>query len=348
MPNMKGMGPACCCCKDIWPTYARSQMKTAKPATFDWIAPGVNGGNGDFDHVNRRALYINDGSGNSADFYLHDEKGGAPDSFVINRTFSVVEYTPTVIGVVDPDGERIVTHSTQAIDPTHDEIVFHKVNYDGTGDTALFTLPIFESPDYNSVITHMHYNRTTGTVFAWLFRSSSSASTFPAGFSAVQTYFEIIEFDLAGGAHSVIHNFPTKRFSTSEYIGQVYVLEIDYTNNKLWWEILEVTSDLAATFTRKIQRSDFDGSNLETILSETGPFAYSHIGWQYSHKDDKFYLSTNNASLSQAADTANGFWRVEPDWSDKELLFNRPDMIATPSYFRLGCGYETLGASSPA
>lgn len=351
--GMGTMGKRCCCCKDIWPGYAFYQMKTATPATFKWTgsATGTQAGLGDFDHVNRKALIGVEGSGNSVDFYLHDEQADT-ETFVINRTFSTTEGAGAVISVVDPDGERIVTCSTQAIDGSHDEIVFHKLNYDGTGDTELFTLPVWESPDLYSNVTHMHYNRITQTVFAWVHRGSDYDGGIirrAGDFVEFQNYFEIIEFDLLGNnPPAVVVSIPGRRFNPSNwYTGQLFVLEIDYTNQKLWWEITLPTTDGASTITRYIQSSDWDGANIATHFTITTPATRFHIGWQYSHKDDCFYLSTNSVS-SQAADTINGLWRVEPDWSGQELLYSRAEMIATPAYFRLGCGYETLGPDSLA
>jgi len=346
MPSMKNMGPACCCCHDVWSGESRSHLQIGKPASLAWSATGTAAGNGDFDHVNRKALYANR-SGTNDSVYLHDEKLNT-EAFVITRPFTNNEFAPLWLGCCDPDNERIVdiTHKTAGVG--EDEIVAHLYNYDGTGDTQLMTLPVWDAPNYYSRISHVHYNRITDTVFCWIHRGNG---TFAGDLSVTQTYFEILEFDLLGNPPTVIHSFAAKRWSVigNQYLGQVFVLDIDYTNQKLWWEIHGPTTDGAATYDRQIQRSDWNGANLETLLTEqTSSKPYTHAGWQYSHSDNKFYLSAYNTSLSITADTATGFWQVEPDWLSKKLLYSRADLEIQPTWFRLGCGYETLGPGSIA
>ncbi len=346
--RFKNTGPACCCCKELWPGYARAQFKVAKPGEYLWLPAGSSGGNGDFDHVNRQALYSTLTSGTlwqgTLDVYLRDEQEET-DTFVISRTNSGDEasFGQSWRGCVDPDNQRIIDVRVRALGSSTDELVFSVYNYDGTGDTELFTLPVFDLPDKYFYVEHLHYNRSTETVFAWLFKGLGNIPT-GAGSS-----WEIIEFDLLGNPHSVIHSFPlVNQHTLGVYSSNVFVLEIDYTNQKLLWEIVKSTADLSGTFDRKVMRSDWGGANIETLRSETTPVTYSHLGWQYSHKDDCFYLLTNNPALAPADDPTNGLWRVEPDWSDQELINTNEDMEAQPSYFRLGCGYETMGPDSPA
>lgn len=346
--TMRGMGPACCCCNDIWPIYARQQFRLhedkAAEVQFDADDSGTARGNGDFDHVHKKQLYLQAGGAGISAVYLKND-------FVLNRAFTNNDFAPTVIACCDPDNEQIIDVSHQDDGSGNDEIVFHKYNYDGTGDTAFLTLPLLDSPDYYREVLALHYNRTTGTVFAWMFRGSTAGTSNSSTPSPTQTYFEILEIDLLGNPPAVIHNFPTKQHGSfaNQYIGGIRILEIDYTNSKLWWEIQEVTTSGATTFDRNIQRSDFDGSNLETMLSETQPFTYTHLGWQYSHKDNCFWLSTWDSTIPDPLnDPTNGLWRVEPDWSSKELIYPRSVMEIAPAFFRLGCVFETTGAGSPA
>lgn len=318
-------------------------MKVAKPAEFLWSAVGSYSGTGDFDHVNRKALYSSRTSGSqwqgTLDVYLRDEQAET-DTFVLSRTNSGDEigFGHTWVGCVDPDNQRIIDVRVRKLGSSTDELVFSVYNYDGTGDTELFTLQVFDLPDKYFTVPFLHYNRSTETVFAWLFKSLSNT---PTGSGAS---FEIIEFDLLGNPHAVIHSFPLGEFSPGLFTGSVRELEIDYTNEKLVWEYTEAST---GTNTRKVMRSDWDGSNVETLRSESAP-TYTHLGWRWSHKDNCFYLMTWNSSLAAADDTANGWWRVEPDWSDQELLVPRSDLLAEPFAFQLGCGYETLGPDSPA
>jgi hypothetical protein len=321
-------GPACCCCNNLYVGFlgtenlhrhATSGSQPGTPPGFTFLdQPGYML---DFDPVHK-LIFATRGviSGDNRKVFRY------ADDFTDQTLLDTIGASELPTGITsDSDGERVFysTH-TAPLTPTKRLYV---VNHDGSG--SAFVANLTSSTNDNSRIP-LHYCRANDTIF---YHSEDPYQLFR------------INADGTGDTHIA---------STDKAGGRVYDSTIDNENEFVYWIDIAGNGGTSST----IRRANIDGTGTTTIYTAPALASGTLIdfrGIQWSHKKQRLYFWHQDRGGSPPNPENDGWVSIEPDGTDFRVEIPRTDGTdwwgfgsVDPINWRLGCGWETTGAGSPA
>lgn len=312
MTFMKG-APGCCCCKDIW-NFGVGQYRIKSETQVDTIV--AFGGEGDYDQVNRVSF---SGSLN----------GTSP--LVIYKRIEQTEtaYSLWFTGPTSSRSQGMMTchpaaqqlYRSEHISGSTDNFI-KRIDYDATNDTLIATVP--GNSTTAAAVLMMVYHRENDILY-YVKRAIDGVQRIYIGW-----------LDPAIGTENLFYNIP----SNSSQNG-ITEIELDYINDKVWW--LETV--VSGGTTRTVKRCDLDGTNQETVYTNTAPFLFTS-GIQVSYKDQCLYTYDYDNTKASGSDPDGGLFKREFDYTEIERVMDRETTGQTFFRFRLGCGFETLGSGN--
>lgn len=229
------------------------------------------------------------------------------------------------------------------------------INFDGTDDTLLDTIPLYRSSSggtgwsgSGSMFIYPPKNRL------YYVKMQNVTTSGPTEYVANICYRDTGDIT----TENVIYEKALAR--TLLDIGDGYVrgigcISFDLEREKIYW--VEMYR-LISTFNRVIgwaKRANLDGTGEETLYQSVDPYRISFV--RYSNKIKKIVHCDSNR-LDRGAGSLPGIWERNPeDWDDGKLvsLNRRPNdwggSAGTANIFGTGmpilwCGYEVTGANA--
>lgn len=327
-PSMKNMGPACCCCNHLYVGF--SGANPVERYDTVGIAPGEAPGYGfekstgadnrqfDFDPVHKIIFTTRGTAGQARDVARFDADLA---NRLLLTTTGGSEFPCGVTS--DPDNQRIFYTTTDfPITATN----LYSINHDGSGGAFVAALTTS-----TTAIHPIHYCRSNAKLYY---------VTWPT-FGRLDR----INADGTGNTNLAVSATPN---------GRIEDCTVDHTGGYIYW------TDNAANVgqTSRIYRADFDGAGASAILTGNPISAGEQerfYGPQWSHRHQRLYVWRNDIMTTTSADLTRGLVSMNADGSDYRLEIARGNGTdwwlfgsAIPFEWRLGCGYESLGAGSPA
>lgn len=318
--------PGCCCCRDIWQNgVGQYRIKgSGTGATVETI--DAIGNAGDYDPVNRISFGIS-------------LAGTRP--LVISKRIEQTEPTHSDIftGITNsdangalachPEGQKVYyTYHVNGSGSINNFI--RRIDYDGTNDTAIATIPALQFP----LVIRLMYHRVLDRLYYTKRMHNGTEERVYIGW-----------IPAAGGAETLIYDIDSlDAFGFTK--GEIFAIELDYINEKVWWIELQTVSSVTTNY---IKRSDYDGTNVETVYTFVAPVTRCR-GIQVSYKDQCLYTWEMNAGAA-SSDTDGGLFKRDFDCVEISRLVTRQQLNAGGSIndftrLRLGCGFETLGSNN--
>jgi hypothetical protein len=367
--NFQFTGPACCCCKDfmrsnecrIDSTIGGSSLRKARSdtetreITLTHNSPVLE----DSAHVigpdwYSKKMYYAWIAPSGARFRWWNAKGFA------GATGLDTDYTGDVTTVAGWWCDSLATHganehiywsghTTPYPDGTVDyDIDISRLNYDGTGNVSLATIPIYRagSTAIYGYVGPMLVNRTADRLY-YVVKQNATTPT------ADDWVFEIRYRDLATFTETSIYSVTCARLGADRgdaFIRGLNSLSFDIDAGKIYWCEHYLTA--AVRQEGKVRRANLDGTGVELLYQSADPAAvnfarYSNSLGKIMHGD---YDRTSTTPIPK-----DGVWlRNKDDWNDAELiaLEASPETITSPftetSSSYLWCGYEATGHGTKA
>jgi hypothetical protein len=229
-----------------------------------------------------------------------------------------------IISAVCPNAALEQVFFAAVTDPSPTTAYLKRVNYDGTGETAILT---FAGVPVGDGVTAIQASKDGSHVFYIFTRQTAGASD------------EVRRCNPDGSGDTLLYTAPADS-ALHTTIG------IDHDHEK----ILFADNGNPVGYTRTIKRCGWDGSNLETLLTSTTTPRRSMIMSGWSHIKKRIYFfdqadGTNNNNVS-------GWWSMAYDGSG--LIREVPGVnwgkgfagggTNNTNQARLWCGYERTGA----
>lgn len=364
MPNMKGMGPACCCCKH-WVRYNEQRRwneiqgvlgdiivyKTPPTVndpkqTFQSIDPrpavsfDYRGGTMGLDWKHKRIYYTyteHSGSNQNTVFKWWDGKssGVSLGTAVTTLNTYIVDAFAT-----DADNEHIYLNGMTYPYPDYSvdwSVDFKRFNYDGTGLTTLDTLQVFRTGGTNlqtgvgSMLVHRPLQRL-------YYVKQHNIGTATADDRLLDLcYRDFADFTTEVVIYSVVC-FST--VSGSSAVRLLNCLSFDLTDEKIYWCEHSYPGG-GSNRQSNVYRADMDGSNRETLYTSIDPNSVNFV--RYSNSTSKIFHEDFDRVVTAPRD---GLYIRENDFSLGEQIgtsfssevAGSPYPAPTSSY--LWCGYE--------
>jgi hypothetical protein len=371
MPNMKGMGPGCCCCihtiggneQYYWATELNSAGTNievrAKPddptdpresvTRLDFPFTGDKlGGTMTPDWKNKRICYtwvqrIRSGGGAEIGMNTHFKTWDA-------KTFGVGDVIGTAITTLtdfivdslacDPDNEHIYFTGYQYPRPDFGttgpdaNVEFRRMDYDGTNQTTLDTPQIFRDTPTLTLppgVGSMLIQRDQQRLY-YVKRQNVTSATAP------ESVLEVCYRDLATFTENVIYSVPCfSTLSASSAIRLINCLSFDIARGKIYF--VEHYRNGGGQQQSNVLRANLDGTGLETLYNSADPYYVNFA--RYSNKLDKILHEDFDRVGTQPRD---GFYIRETDFTLIEQIgrIDTGEVIsaAAPCSSYLWCGYE--------
>ena len=325
-------GPACCCCNHVYTadiTQGDARRHSVSGGTLK-IFPDPDGYGYDkiaqrsfldFDAVHKKIFAAVSTDGSPA-----NRVSKLDDDFSNEVTLdSVVDGSQRVSNPTsDPDGERVFFIVRDV--PSTAARYLHVVNHDGTG--AAGPLATLQNDSTGQVSHDMQYCRANSKIYYCGFDGTDS---------------KLYRIDDNGANNTLIA-------SPSQTNGDILWVDVDNEGEKVWW--IEFGGATIGN-SMMIWKADLDGSNSEVVVTlpaYDGDPALTIRGLQWSHKNQRVYWWQQDNLLSYLSDPTNGWFSAAIDGTDIQLECSRDQewRFSSCDTWRLGCGWETTGASSPA
>lgn len=331
-----GRSRRCCCCLD-WiqnnPVRLEPPSSSRVPWTFGAISPGFGGGNARSTHLDAKAeavyaVLLRTSPAAAQVWKLdHDTR---QKTLLFEKSAS---YDLTIVGhavCVVPREQKLVYCYAPLSGGLHSANV---INYDGTGDTTLFTFPTVGAGSNSSVTgyffggpSQMACDHAGGLVFIGLVTTPGVGSR----------KARIYSFSTTASSPTMIWE-ATVSAGDSNYIG---VLDFDRIHQKLLF--LFGVNPTVATGTSQVWRCDADGGNLE-MLADLKAEGHAYTAARVSYADECIY-SYDWLTNILTTDTGAGFHRRDFNFNKLARIWKRTTNLNTPTAgFDLGCGFEKLG-----
>lgn len=333
--SFRTTGPACCCCNNVYTFVAGDDrlwvngiVGSLPGKAADFYAPlGQSPYWGaDFDPVHKLVFAIRRNSGTLNSIASYD------DLLATETVLDTVGGTDTIRHITtDSDNERLFYVRWNPPAATVDRDLW-TINHDGTGHASVGAI---SNADVTFANHQLHYCRANQKIYY------IAADAGGLG--------EVYRIDADGANDTLLHS-PIAANRT------IFDCAVDNENQVLWW--IDRHAAVAGQ-TTNIYKSDLDGAGVTLVYSApavaTGVLPnISAVAW--SHKLNRLFFWQYDQAISASLDTDNGFSSIDSDGGTFRLEVARGDGssdwwgIGTNLNIglRLGCGYETTGASSTA
>jgi hypothetical protein len=320
----------CCCCNDLYVQRGVStgvvlvQRVRVSGNSAKVVDSYQNAGGGDYtfipygmDFLNKR-LYgrgniINPTTTNQGVFSLSEHL--AELEIIVTDTGIGGEQTHGVWPY--PSTEKIYYARGDLVAGAPIDATLRRINYDGTGDTALIT-EVF--PTNKRSIERPCLPKDGSSIF--YYREDD-----------VGNFGEVRRCNIDGTGDGAIYTA-----ANAYNDGSIKHVNIDNTHQKVMWTELNLPSNVI-----EFHRCNFDGSGEETYYTMTpGVFGIADHGPFWSHRREKvyWYITTSGAN--------RGFWSCEYDGgNDLKIIdddaWNAGTGSPTPAVVIPGCGFERTG-----
>lgn len=224
-----------------------------------------------------------------------------------------------------------------------------KIALDGSTASSIWSHTESGQPEDQSNFGSMAISRDSALLFVAL--NIVQYSSFPT-LSAITWDIRSIATD--GTGETTIYTAPD--FGSGINPHTIMQVAVDNTNSKVWW------TERKGVTNWYVKRCNFDGSSPETMVSATdrwiGPIQWSHAQQRIYYLDYGY----SGGNVASATDTTHGLKSNNFACTDEQLVLARSATNTEPATqnwssvsgtnavqeIRLGCGPESLGASTAA